>query len=263
MQLRRMHIRNQRINHVFISHLHGDHYLGLAGLIFTMHLFGRKTALHVYANPELEQILSLQLKVSETTLLYPLIFHPIQPDSASVIYEDGILEVTAFPLMHRVPTHGFLFKEKAGKRRIRKEAVAGLDFPLSSFSEIKEGADLVLPDGQVIPNEKLTTPPSGPRSYAYCSDTGFTEDYIQYIQGCDLLYHETTFMVEKEANAREKMHSTTVDAANIAVKAGVKKLLMGHYSARYDELLPMLEEARSVFKETYLAEEGETFQIGS
>jgi ribonuclease Z len=258
-QLRRFHIRHQRINHIFISHLHGDHYLGLAGLIFTMHLFGRKTALHVYANPELENILSLQLKVSETILLYPLIFHQLEPGSSGVIYEDEKLDVIAFPLLHRVPTHGFVFREKQNGRRIRKDALENMQIPTHAYNELKEGKDLVLPDGTTISNQKLTLDPHPSHSYAYCSDTGFTEDYLQYIDNVDALYHEATFMLDKETNAREKMHSTTVDAATIAAKAHVKKLIIGHYSARYDELL--LEESKKVFPETYLAEEGIVFQV--
>lgn len=261
MQMRKCRVKHQRINHIFISHLHGDHYLGLAGLIFTMHLLGRKNSLHVYANPELETILSLQLKVSETVLLFPLIFHPIVAGAAGVIFEDDATEVTAFPLQHRVPTHGFVFREKPGKRKIRAELAQEMAIPMKSLKSLKDGEDLVTNDGRTIPNDALTMPPDTPRSYAYCSDTGYTEDYIHYIKGSSLLYHEATFMKEKEASAREKFHSTTIDAANIAKMAGVKKLLIGHYSARYDELLPMLAETRSVFPDSELADDGLVFGV--
>jgi ribonuclease Z len=261
MQLRRCRLKHQRISHIFISHLHGDHYLGLAGLIFTMHLFGRKNPLHVYANPELETILSLQLRVSETVLVFPLIFHPVEAGSAGIIYEDEATEVMAFPLLHRVPTHGFVFREKPGKRKINKEVTKYMELPYQAFIALKAGEDLVLKNGQLIPNEELTFSPEPSKSYAYCSDTGFTTDYLDYIKGVDALYHEATFMQEKEANAREKMHSTTIDAANIAQMAGVKKLYIGHYSARYDELQPMLDEARSVFSESYVTEDGMVFDI--
>jgi ribonuclease Z len=261
MQLKYYHIRFQRINHIFISHLHGDHYLGLPGLIFTLHLLGRKTALHVYADPELENILGLHLKVSDTVLLYPLIFHPIEPGSSGVIYEDDHVEVKSFPLLHKVPTHGFLFREKKGRRKIRKEALSGLAIPAPEYEKLKEGKDIILPGGITVPNEQLTSDPGPSRSYAYCSDTGFTDEYLQYIRGVDLLYHEATFMNDKMDNAREKMHSTTIDAATIAKKTGAKKLIIGHYSARYDELQPMLDETRSVFENSYLTEDGMIFEV--
>lgn len=262
MQFRRYKIKHSRINHIFISHLHGDHYLGLAGLVFTMHLFGRKTPLHIYGNPELKVILDLQLKVSETTLLYPLIFHPLIPGETSVVFEDPCLEVTAFPLMHRVPTHGFLFKEKTSIRKISRAAVSSLKIPVERYQELRDGKDIILEDGTVIENNRVTNSPRKTLSYAYCSDTGYTDQFLDLICGVDALYHEATFMVEKEASAREKMHATTVDAARIALKSGAKKLIIGHYSARYDELEPVLAETRAVFPESFLAEEGAEFIIG-
>lgn len=261
MQIKRYKIRNQRINHILISHLHGDHYLGLAGFIFTLHLFGRKTPLHVYANPDLQAILDMQLKVSDTTLNYPLIFHPLEHQTASIIYDDECLEIQAFPLLHRVPTHGFIFREKLQGRRIRKDVIQNQQLSTQAYNDLKSGLDLILPNGNCIPNNDLTLPPLSPRIYAYCSDTGYTEDYLQYITNADLLYHEATFMADKIESAREKQHSTTIDAANIALKAKAKKLLIGHYSARYDELQPLLDETRTVFPESYLAEEGVVFHV--
>jgi ribonuclease Z len=260
-QMRRFKIRSHRIQHIFISHLHGDHYLGLPGLIFTMHLFGRKEDLHIYANPALKEILDLHIKVSETQLLYPLHFHPLIPGEASQVFSNNNVEVTAFPLMHRVPTHGFVFREKCSDRRIIKEAVADLHISSDLFNDLKKGNDLVLPDGRIIPNAQLTRSPRHPKSYAYCSDTGYTETIIPFIRDVDVLYHEATFMNERVANAREKLHSTTTDAATIALKAGVGKLIIGHYSARYDELEPVLEETRATFPESYLAEEGMIFEF--
>jgi ribonuclease Z len=261
MQLRRYKIKTHRIKHIFISHLHGDHFLGLPGLIFTMHLFGRKDALHIYGNPVLKTILDLLTEVSETTLQYPLIFHPLLPGEAGMIYQDDATEVTAFPLLHRVPTHGFLFKERFIGRRIRKEAIAELNISSAHFNALKEGKDLLLPNGDLIPNHQLTCDPKQPRAYGYCSDTGYTTDFLPFIKGVDTLYHEATFMKDKEINAREKMHSTTHDAASMAIQAGAKKLIIGHYSARYDDLGPVLAEAKAIFQETYLAEEGLLFQI--
>ena len=261
MQLRRYKIRHSRIHHIFISHLHGDHYLGLAGLIFTMHLFGRKDPLHVYGNPELQNIIDLQLKASETNLLYPLIFHPLLPGETSLVFEDSWLQITAFPLLHRVPTHGFLFQEKKFLRKVAREKAASLNVPLSSFADLKNGRDVQLSDGTLVSNAELTLPARKPLAYAYCSDTGFTDTFLPVIQGCDVVYHEATFLSDREAAAREKMHSTARDAAEIARLAGASRLIIGHYSARYDELTPLLEEARAIFPETYLAEDGLEFLL--
>lgn len=256
MQFRRFRVRAQRIQHIFISHLHGDHYLGLPGLIFTLHLFGRREALHIYANPELEKILNHILEVSATTLLFPLHFHPLPEDFSGIVLENEKMSVTAFPLKHRVPTHGFLFKTKPALRKIRRQSTEKLGLSSEQYRSIREGNDLLTAGGELIPNRSLTDDPSPVKTYAYCSDTGFTDSFLKHIMGVDLLYHEATFMKDKEANAREKEHSTTIDAATIALKAGARKLLIGHYSARYDELQPVLDEARTVFPETYLAEEG-------
>jgi len=220
LQLRRYKIHFQRIKHIFISHLHGDHYFGLIGFLTTLHLLGRKDELHLYAPPGLEEIINLQLEASLTSLIYPLVFHPLSGEAPEVIFEDERVEVKSFPLKHSVPTFGFRFSEKI---KIRKLPVA--------------------------------------RSYAYCSDTAYNEEIIPWIREIDLLYHETTFMTDKAKVAAEKMHSTTIEAATIAKKSRVKKLLIGHFSARYDNLLPILEEARSVFPETYLAEDGMTIHI--
>lgn len=261
MQFRRYKIRHSRINHIFISHLHGDHYLGLAGLVFTMHLFGRRTPLHIYGNPELKVILDLQLKVSATTLLYPLHFHPLEPEQTSVLFEDERLQITAFPLLHRVPTHGFLFREKTSLRKVVRDEALARNIPEDRFRELKQGQDILLENGEWIRNAEVTTAPKKAVSYAYCSDTGFTDQFLEIIRGVDGLYHEATFMSDKESSAREKMHSTAADAAKTALAAGAGKLIIGHYSARYDELGPVLDEARAVFPESYLAEEGAEFSF--
>lgn len=261
MQLRKYRFKFQKINHIFISHLHGDHYLGLMGLIFTMHLLGRKTELHVYGPPELKDIIEMQLNVSLTSLNYQLEFHSLVSDMPEVIFEDNKLIIKAFSLVHRIPTYGFLFKEKKRQRNIRKEALLEMNIPFAEMDNIKAGADYTDEKGKTFKNEQLTYEPPTPLSYAYCSDTGYTETIIPIIKNVDILYHEATFLNEREKDAIEKMHSTTIQAATIALKANVSKLLIGHYSARYDELDPLLQEARSVFNETYLAEEGKSFEI--
>jgi len=221
LQLRRYKIHFQRIKHVLISHLHGDHYYGLIGFLTSLHLLGRKEELHLYANPELQQILDLQLAASRTTLIYPLIFHPLVSDRRELIIDSERLRVFSFPLLHSVPTHGFLFVEQ-------------------HTSTVRQRRQ---------------------RSYAYCTDTAYSEDLIPFIQGVDLLYHEATFLNDLAASARDKLHSTALEAATIAKKAGVSKLLIGHFSARYDNLQPLLDEAKSIFPSTELAEDGKKFDI--
>jgi ribonuclease Z len=259
--LRKMHVHFQRIRHIFISHLHGDHFFGLIGLISSMHLLGRTKPLHIYGPPVLKEIIDLQLQASLTTLMYPLEFHATQAESPEVIFEDDALTITSFPMLHRIPTTGFLFKEKLSERRLTKEMIDSLGIPVHLFSRIKRGEDFTDADGTVFPNRSITLDPPTPRSYAFCSDTAYFEDIIPVISGADLLYHETTFMNDRAMNAREKFHSTTGQAASIAQKAGVKKLLIGHYSARYDELAPLLDEARLVFPATDLAVDGSFFEI--
>lgn len=259
--LRRMHIHFQRIRHIFISHLHGDHFYGLIGLISSMHLLGRTKSLHVYGPPMLKEIIELQLHASLTTLLYQLEFHPTQSEKSEVIFEDGHITVSSFPMLHRIPTTGFLFREKPYERRIRKDVIGLLKIPVHLIPKIKAGDDYVAPDGTVHPNQSITMESPLPRTYAFCSDTAYSEDIIPMIQGASLLYHETTFMNNRVANAAEKYHSTTGQAATIALKAGVKKLLIGHYSARYDDLQPLLDEARAIFSETELAVDGCIFEI--
>ena len=261
LQLRRFRIRLQRIHHIFISHLHGDHFFGLIGLISSMHLLGRKKTLYIYGPAPLKEILDLQLEVSMTELAYPLIFNEINPDESAPIYEDEKLIVSTIPLNHRIPTCGFLFAEKTGKRRLKKDIVQTLAIPVDQFARIKEGADFTDASGKVHKNEEITEAPSVPRSYAYCSDTAYHEPVIPIIEGVDLLYHEATFMQDKADAAAEKYHSTTVEAATIAKKAGVKKLVIGHYSTRYDNLDDLLQESKAVFPETDVAIDGKAYEV--
>jgi ribonuclease Z len=274
LQLRRYHVHFQRIRHIFITHLHGDHFYGLIGLLTTFHLLGRKEELHLYGHAELEEILAMQLRASRTNLIYPVVFHPLPgedmretatdaPDRCSSfpVYEDEKLIVTGFPLLHSVLTTGFLFREKPGPRKIRKEMVNRLDIPNEWMGRIKNGEDYVDGQGTLHRNEEMTLAPPRPRSYAYCTDTAYTERIIPVIRSADLLYHEATFMQDMARAAREKFHSTAAEAATIAKLAGVKKLIIGHFSARYEELGPLLDEARDIFPETYLAEDGTIFKI--
>ena len=261
LQLRRYHSHIQRLKHIFISHLHGDHYYGLIGLLTTLHLLGRREEMHLYGHAPLEEIINIQLQASQTILLYPLHFHPLCEDKQELIYEDQSLTVHSFPVVHSIPTCGFIFREKNQERKIKKEIIKKLNIPVSDMQKIKQGNDFIDTDGTTYKNDDLTTEPPKPRSFAYCADTIYSDSIVTYIQNCDLLYHEATFMHKMAGAAREKWHSTTLQAADIAKKGHVKKLVIGHFSARYDDLQPLLEEARTVFPETYLAEDGVVFRI--
>lgn len=261
MQLRRYKIKFQRIGHIFISHMHGDHYYGLMGLLSSMHLLGRSADLHLYGPPVLKEIIDMQYKHSETRLHYNLIFHPLQQDSAVLIFEDEKVTVHTIILNHRIPCTGFLFREKDKPRKISREKITEFKIPYSELNNIKLGGDYVTKDGLTIPNEKITGGPMPLFSYAYCSDTCYDEKVIEQVKQVDLLYHEATFMDDMEGRAKETFHSTTKQAALVAVRAKVKKLMIGHYSARYSDLQPLLEEAQSVFSNTVLALEGEKYNI--
>lgn len=261
MQMLLYKVKMSKIHHILISHLHGDHYLGLMGLLFTMHLNGRTDEMHVYGQPELMDIIDLQLKLSNTTLRFPLIFHPVQHYSSLVIYDDDELQISTIVLNHRIPCTGFLFREKMKPRKLNMEEVSKYDIPVFKYNRIKAGEDFIDKDGKRISNETLTMESQPLRSYAYCSDTLYEEDIIPYIKGVDILYHEATFSDDMTGRAQMTFHSTARQAANIALLADVKKLIIGHFSARYKELQPLLDEARSVFQNTVLAMEGSTFDI--
>jgi len=262
MQMIRYGVSYSNLSHIFISHLHGDHFLGVAGLLSTLHLYGRQKALHIFAPQPLKEILRLQFEVSHTRLHFPLLFH-VLPESG-LLYEDTRLEIRCFPLKHSVPAYGFLLKEKPGKRNLKKDFVKKYHPGIEQMQRIKQGDDFVLPDGTVLPNREITKDPVPPRSYAYCSDTAYDEKIIPFIRGVDLLYHEATFDDSLAALAAEKFHSTARQAATIAAKAGAKKLLLGHFSARFrdaDTML-LLEEARQVFPHTFLSRQGEVYFPG-
>ena len=260
-QLRRYKIKFQRINHIFISHMHGDHYYGLMGLLSSMHLLGRSADLHLYGPAILKEIIDLQYKHSDTRLHYNLIFHPLTNEKQEFIFEDEKVSVQTIILNHRIPCTGFLFREKNKPRKISKETIIEFKIPYTDLSNIKDGRDFVNKEGITIPNEKITGGPMPLFSYAYCSDTCYDENVIQQIKQVDLLYHEATFMDDMQKRAKETYHTTAKQAALVASKALVKKLIIGHYSARYNELEPLLEEAQTIFPNTVLAIEGEKYKI--
>ncbi len=261
MQLRRFKVPLMKINHVFISHLHGDHYLGLPGLLFTYHLLGRTKKLHVYSPPGIQAIIQIQYEISQLTPSFEVVYHELH-EGQQLIYEDESLCVYTIEMKHRIPTFGFLFSEKEKERNIKKTSIVRYNIPIDQMAAIKNGEDFMTANGRTIPNKEITTEPPPTRTYAFCSDTAYTESFIDQIKGVDLLHHEATFLHDKRDIAREKTHSTTIEAATLAKKAGVKKLLLGHYSARYKDMEAFREEAASVFPNSILAEEGNDVIIG-
>jgi len=261
-QLERNKVRYGKIEHVFISHLHGDHFFGLVGLITSFHLNHREKPLTVFCPKGLDEIIQLQLKYSDTQLRYPLQFEFYTPANGKVIFENDTMTVETLKLTHRIPCAGFVFREKpVSGKNINPEAIEQYHLTIQQIQQIKKGEDLTLADGTVVPNEQLTAKPYAPRSYAYCTDTAYEESIIHYIEGADLLYHEATFDQAHEARAKETFHSTTIQAARIAQKSRVKKLLLGHFSARYTNLEELLVEAKTIFPNTELALEGKKFEI--
>jgi len=261
MQLRKFRIKLGKINHIFISHLHGDHIFGIFGLISTFSLLGRTSNLHIYGPDMMEEMILDHLKYFQGELAYHIAFHKIQTHRPALIYQDSKTEVHSIPLKHRVPTCGFLFKEKPGVRNINKDMIEKHKISIRDIVRIKEGSDYTTTDGQIIPNEELTLSAYHPRSYAYCSDTAYHEEIIDQIRGVDLLYHETTFLHEDLKLATETTHTTCHQAAEIAAKAGAGKLLMGHFSSRYKNMELFEEEARHVFKESYSVNDGDVYAV--
>jgi ribonuclease Z len=260
-QLLRYRVKLNRITHIFISHLHGDHYLGLTGLLFTMHLNGRTRDLHLFAQPELMDILELQLRLSGTVLRFNLIFHPIRHFGSQVIYEDEWIRVKTLIMNHCIPCTGFLFIEQSSRPRLNTEMLEKYQVPVTYYSRIRDGNDFVMATGEIIPATVFHLPPRPPAIYAFCSDTLYSESLLPEISHASLLYHEATFMDELLHRAESTYHSTARQAAMLASRASVKKLLIGHFSSRYRDLEPLLQEARSVFPRTELAVEGMKYMI--
>lgn len=261
LQLIRYGIKSSRIKYIFISHLHGDHYLGLVGLLSSMHLNGRKEELSIYGPAALKEIIDIHLLYSDTTLRYPVHFVATEPDETRIIMENENVVVRSFPLDHRIPCTGFRFDEHPPLLKINKPVCDTLTIPAHFFAEIKKGADFVDEQGTVYKNEDLTLPAKAPRSYAYCSDTVNSGNYHTAIQGVNLLYHEATFLNDMAARAKETYHTTALEAGEVAREVGAEKLLLGHFSARYRDLQPLLTEGRTAFGNTHLAMEGRLYQI--
>lgn len=263
-QLKRFgNVKYSKLNHIFISHLHGDHIFGLYGLISSLDLMGRTNDLHIYAYKDLEDILNNHLKYFGENMGYKIVFHAVDPYINAVVYEDHCMTVETIPLKHRIPTCGYLFREKQPAKNIHKEAIEKYNLSIADIARIKEGNDYTTETGEIIPNSEFTYIPYTPRSYAFCSDTMYSEKIIDIIKGVDLLYHEATFLDDMDSMAKQTGHSTTIDAGNIATKANVKKLLIGHFSSRYDDnMLPQFrKEVQSVFADSDIVTEGQTYEI--
>ncbi len=260
-QLRKHKIKFSRIKHIFISHLHGDHYFGLAGLISTFALLTRETDLNIYAPKGLKEVITLQMKLSDSWTNYRLIFYELNLKTSELIFEDDKVEVHTIPLKHRVYTNGFLFKEKPGERKLDMEAIKESNIDLAYYRKLKQGFDVENNDGVLIKNNAVTFPPRMPKSYAFCSDTMFDESIIPKIKDVDVLYHESTFLDKHEHLAERTKHSTAKQAAKIAKDANVGKLILGHYSTRYDGLQGFKTEAQEIFNNSILAEDGKTFEL--
>jgi ribonuclease Z len=260
-QLRKNKIKFSKINQIFISHLHGDHFFGLIGLISTFSLLGRTTDLHVYGPKGIKEIILLQLKLSNSWTNYGLYFHELESDESVTVFEDEKVLVKTIPLKHRVYTNGFLFQEKVGERKLNMDAVLNYEIESCYYQKIKNGKDITLEDDRIIPNSELTFDPIPPKSYAFCSDTVYYEAVIPIIENVDVLYHESTFLESEEGLAQKTLHSTAKEAARIALKANVKQLILGHYSTRYESINLFKEEAETIFPEVLLAEDGKTFEL--
>lgn len=260
-QLRKNKIKFSKINHIFISHLHGDHFFGLVGLVSTFALLGRTTDLHIYGPKGIKEIINLQLRLSNSWTKYGLFFHELESKDSEVVFEDDKVIVKTIPLNHRVYTNGFLFQEKIRERKLNMDAVQSYEIDKCYYQNIKNGKDITLEDGRLIENYKLTFDPVPPMSYAFCSDTVYNEAIIPIIKEVDVLYHESTFLDSEVALAGKTMHSTAKEAAIIALKANVKQLVLGHYSTRYESIELFKEQAKTIFPNILLADDGRSFEF--
>lgn len=260
-ELRRHKIKFSKINHVFISHLHGDHFFGLIGLISTFTLLNRTNDLHVYGPKGIKDIILLQLKYSKSYTSYKLFFHELESNNSELIFEDEKVSVRTIPLKHRVYTNGFLFNEKPGKRKLNVVACEELQIDSCYFNKIKSGGNVTLDDGTIVPNEVLSFDPEPTQSYAFCSDTLYNEDIVPLIENVTVLYHESTFLEKDSDKCASTMHSTAKQAAQIAKLASAKHLILGHYSTRYGDLELFKNEALQVFDQVLLAEDGKQFKF--
>ena len=262
MQIRKNRIRLGKINHIFISHLHGDHVFGLYGLLSTFSLMGRNTPVNLYAPIGYDTILRSHLNDFDIHLDYEIRFTPLSGKDPVKILDNKSITVQSFPLKHRVPSFGFLFREKPGERNMIKDRISEYKIPVARIPAIKKGENFVLENGTIIKNEEITTAPPAPLSYAYCSDTGYFSRLSEFVKGVDLLYHEATFDSSLEKLAAKTGHSTTLDAARTARDAGAKALIIGHFSSRYKNISFLVEEARSIFPVTVPAIDGSSYVVG-
>jgi ribonuclease Z len=245
-----------RINHIFISHLHGDHVFGIFGLISSFSMMGRKNALHIYSHPNLEKILNIHLSYFNDNIRFPIVYHPIGGKKSQVIYSDKKIEVLTIPLKHRIPCVGFLFYELSKPRNINKNFINAYLPSIKDILEIKNGSDYITPEKRLIKNSEITTPAAPPKSYAFCTDTKATDSIIPLILNTNLLFHETTFLEKDAILAKKTYHSTTIQAADLAKKANVGRLVIGHFSSRYKNENSFKDEAKQLFPNTILAEDG-------
>lgn len=260
-QLRKHRIKFNRIKHIFISHLHGDHFFGLVGLISTFRLLGREADLHIHAPKGLKEVIVLQMKLADSWTNYNLYFHELTSTSSELIFKDDKVEVYTIPLDHRVYTNGFLFKEKPGDRKLDMNAVLNKDIDVAYYRKLKQGADVPNIKGEIVNNETVTLPAPPPKSYAFCSDTAYKEDIVPIIKNVTALYHESTFLEQHKKLAAPTKHSTAVQAATIAKLANVEQLILGHYSTRYNNLEDFKKEAQTVFNNVEVADDGKVFEF--
>jgi len=260
-QLRKNKIKFSKINHIFISHLHGDHVYGLIGLVSTFMLLNRTNDLHIYGPKGIKEMITLQLRLSNSWTSYGLYFHELESDVSETVYEDEKVIVKTIPLKHRIYTNGYLFQEKIGDKKLNAEAMKQYQIETCYFQNIKNGKDITLEDGTVIENSRLTFEPIPPKSYAFCSDTVYNEDILEIIRDADILYHESTFLESEAVLAEKTMHSTAKEAATIALKANVKQLILGHYSTRYENIGLFKEQAETIFPNVLLADDGVSFEF--
>ena len=261
LQMRRYKVRFNKLNHIFISHAHGDHCFGLPGLISSLGMLGRTGDLTIHAPAGIETFMSSVLSQFCKELPYKVNFNIIDPQKNELIIEDRSLKVYSIPLAHRIPTCGFLFSEKQREPHIIREMIDFYNVPLKEVAGIKQGRDFIAEDGEVVPYTRLTRPAGSPKRYAYCSDTSFSPSIIPFVEGIDCLYHESTFLEKDMRRAKETFHSTARQAAEIAARAGVKQLVLGHYSARYEDFAGFIEEAQTVFQNVILSEEGVVIEL--
>jgi len=261
-QLRKYGVKFSKIKHIFISHLHGDHFFGLVGLIATFRLLNRETELHIYGPKGIKEVITLQLKLSNSWTHYPLYFHELTATESKLIFEDNKVEVYTIPLEHRIYTNGFLFKEKLGERKLNMNIIKNYEeIEICDYQNLKIGRDFKLKNGTIIKNESLTLDPPATKSYAFCSDTSYLPAIVPIIKKVTCLYHETTFLKDKEALAATTKHSTAEQAAKIASQAKVQQLIIGHYSGRYKNIEVFKNESQEIFENTHLAETGKVFEI--